>query len=111
MTQALPLQVLVLEDAPQDAELLLRELRLAGFEVVWTRVDAEADYVAQLRAGLDVILADYLLPQFDGLRALDLLKERGFDVPFSLVSGTIGEEIAVEAMKRGASDYLSLIHI
>jgi len=63
-------------------------------------------YLAQLHADLDVILADYSLPQFDALRALRLLQERGLDIPFIIVSGTIGEELAVSAMKEGAADYL-----
>ncbi len=101
-----PLQVLIVEDNPADAELLLRELRRAGLEFQWERVDTEAAYRERLHAGLDLILSDYKLPQFDGLRALELLKERKLDVPFIIVSGSIGEDIAVAAMKRGAADYL-----
>lgn len=101
-----PLQILIVEDNPSDAELVLRELRRAGFEPNWRRVDTEAEYCRHLHPGLDVILSDFAMPQFDGLRALDLLGERGLEVPFILVSGTIGEETAVNAMKHGAADYL-----
>jgi signal transduction histidine kinase len=103
---ALPLNVLILEDRPADAALMLHELRRAGFDPVWQRVETEADYLAHLHAGLDVILADYALPQFDALRALQLLQERGWDTPFLIVSGNIGEDRAVAAMKQGAADYL-----
>jgi PAS domain S-box-containing protein len=101
-----PLRVLVVEDNPLDAEMLVRRLRRAGFEPDWQRVDTEAAYLAKLHEGLDIILADYAMPQFDGLRALELLKQRGLDVPFILVSAAIGEETAVAAMKQGAADYL-----
>ncbi len=102
-----PLRILVLEDNPLDTELMLRELRRAGFEdPEWLRVDSEEDYLDHLHADLDIILSDFEMPQFNGLRALELLKERGFDIPFILISGTIGEDVAVQAMKRGAADYL-----
>jgi PAS domain S-box-containing protein len=101
-----PLQVLILEDRPADAELALRELRRAGFAPGWLRVETEADYLAALDPSLDLILADYSLPQFDALRALELLRARGLDIPFIIVSGMIGEDIAVAAMQRGAADYL-----
>ena len=100
------LRLLILEDRPTDAELMLREIRRAGYEPEWKRVETQADYLAQLDQGWEIILADYNLPQFTGLRALELLKERGLDIPFILISGTIGEEKAVTAMKAGASDYL-----
>jgi PAS domain S-box-containing protein len=101
-----PLHVLIVEDNPADAELVVRELRRAGFAPEWTRVETEADFVAHLHAGLDLVLSDYEMPQFDGLRALELMNERALELPFILVSGTIGEDIAVTAMKQGASDYL-----
>jgi PAS domain S-box-containing protein len=103
---ATPLHVLILEDRPADAALMVHELRRAGFDPVWRRVETEEDYLAHLDPELDVILADYTLPQFDALRALQLLQERGRDTPFLIVSATIGEEIAVAAMKQGAADYL-----
>ena len=103
---ATPLRVLILEDRASDAELMVHELRRAGFDPDWQRVETEADYVAHLDPSLDLILADYALPQFDGLRALQLLQGRGLDIPFIIVSGRIGEDLAVNAMKRGATDYL-----
>jgi len=101
-----PLHVLLVEDDASDAELVLCELRRAGFEPVWQRVDNEADYLERLRAPPEIILSDYCLPQFSGRRALELRNERGNDIPFILISGTIGEEMAVEAMRYGAADYL-----
>lgn len=101
-----PLNVLMLEDNPVDAELEIRELRRAGFEPAWVRVQTEAEFVAQLRPDLDLIIADYQLPQFNGVRALACLNEAGLDVPFIIVSGAIGEELAVELMREGATDYL-----
>ena len=101
-----PIKVLLLEDNPDDADLLLRELRKEGFAFEAERVDNEADYLRALGRTPDVILSDFEMPQFDGLKALGLLKERAPDIPFILVSGTIGEEIAVNAIKQGASDYL-----
>jgi len=101
-----PLHLLILEDRTEDAELMLHELRLAGFDPQWQRVDTEADFLAHLNQELDVVLADYSLPQFDAQRALEHLNQRGLDVPFIIVSGCIGEERAVECMKSGATDYL-----
>jgi PAS domain S-box-containing protein len=102
----IPLRVLILEDRLSDVELILHELRRAGFEPEWQRVETRTDYLAQLHEGLDVILADYTLPQFDALRALHLWQERGLDIPFIVVTGSISEEVAVECMKEGAADYL-----
>lgn len=101
-----PLKVLVAEDDPADAELLLRELKRAGFDFIAKQVETEADYRVHIAEAPDLVIADFQMPQFSGLRALEILKEAGQDVPFILVSGTIGEETAVAAMKQGASDYL-----
>lgn len=101
-----PLHLLILEDRPADAELMLHELRRAGLAADWRRVETEADYVAALDPALDLILADYTLPQFNALRALQLLQQRGLDIPFIIVTGSIREEVAVECMKQGAADYL-----
>jgi len=100
------LRVLILEDLPDDAELVLHALRAAGYDPQWERVECEADYLAGLDPGLDVIIGDFRLPGFDALRALKLLQERALDVPFILVSGTIGEEMAVSVMRHGAADYV-----
>ena len=83
MPQAL--RVLILEDRPSDARLVVSELRQAGFEPAWERVDTEGDFTKNLDAAWDVILADYNLPQFDGLRALRLARERTPDVPVIIV--------------------------
>ena len=103
---AQPLRILLVEDDSRDADLIVLALRRDGFEPDWRRVDAKADYLGGLHPGLDVIISDYSLPGFSGMEALELLKETGLEIPFMLVSGTIGEEMAVEAMKLGASDYL-----
>jgi PAS domain S-box-containing protein len=101
-----PLQVLIVEDNPYDADVLVEQLRQNDFEPLWTRVDSERAYVEALRPDLDVIISDFSLPQFNGLRALELLKVKGYDLPFIIVSGVIDAETAVEAIKAGASDYL-----
>ena len=89
------LNVLILEDRANDAELMLRELGQGGFETEWVRVETEQDYIASLNKDVDVILADYSLPQFDALRALYLLHDSGLDIPFIIVTGSIGEEMGV----------------
>jgi hypothetical protein len=106
MTDPHPIRVLYVEDSPADAELVELELRRAGLEPTGSRVDNEASYLAALDPDLDVILADFSLPGFSGTRALDLLKSRDLDIPFIVVSGSIGEEMAVRALQSGASDYL-----
>ena len=100
------IRVLLIEDSHEDAKLIMRELHRAGFDPDVCRVDAEADYLVALQSNPDIILADYTMPQFSGLRALDLLKKQRLEIPFILVSGTIGDEQAVAAIKRGATDYL-----
>jgi diguanylate cyclase (GGDEF)-like protein/PAS domain S-box-containing protein len=100
------LKILHVEDDPLDADLMSRVFKEAGYDVAWTRVETEAGYLAALASAHDVVIADYTLPQFSGLRALELQKQRDPDIPFILVSGTIGEEKAAEAMRLGAHDYL-----
>ena len=100
------LRVLIAEDDANDAELILRELRRTGFAPEWRRVDTESEFSANLDSNIDIILSDYSMPQFSGLRALELVKERGLEVPFLLISATIGEETAVAAMRAGAADYI-----
>lgn len=104
MPQAL--KVLIVEEDHAEAELLVRELRRAGFEPDWRRVDTEAEYLERLQDGLNLVLSNYHTPQFSGLRALELLQQGGLEVPFILVSDTEGEAVAVGAMRRGAADYL-----
>jgi two-component system cell cycle sensor histidine kinase/response regulator CckA len=101
-----PIKILIVEDNPNDTELMVRELYRAGFDPYWLRVQTEADYLANLSPSLDLILSDYAMPQFSGLRALALLKQSGLEIPFIIVSGTIGEETAVTIMQQGAADYL-----
>lgn len=105
-TPGRPLRLLHLEDSELDHELTLAHLRRGGLEVDALRVDSEADFLRALGEPWDVIVSDYNLPGFSGLVALDLLKAYGRDIPFVLVSGEIGEDTAVEAMRNGASDYL-----
>ena len=100
------IRVLVLEDSATDAELNLRELRRAGYESKCRRVQTEAEFTAALVEPWDVILADFGLPGWDSVEALALVQSRGLDIPFIIVSGTIGEEDAVSAMRHGAADYL-----
>ncbi len=100
------LRVLHLEDSAPDHELMLAHLRRGGIEVRSLRVDSEGAFLAALQQDWDVVLSDFNLPGFSGLVALDLLRASGRDIPFILVSGEIGEDVAVEAMRNGASDYL-----
>ncbi len=100
------LDVLILDDVPEDAELLVHQLQRHGFTPEWRRVETAEEFRSALAPSLDVILADYSLPAFSGLRALDLLKDSGLDVPLLIVSGAIGEEAGVEAMRRGAADFI-----
>src|SRR2546428_5583200 len=100
-----PLRLLILEDRPEDADLALRELRRAGFDPTWRRVEDEEGFKASLDPELDLIIADYHQPQFDALRALKLMQEAGLEIPFVLVSGAIGEDMAVAARPLGAVGY------
>jgi signal transduction histidine kinase len=100
------IRVLILEDRPEDAALLVHELRRCGFDPDWRRVVTEAEYLAALGDPPDVVLADYSLPQFDAPRALRHVQERGLDVPFLVVSGSVGEDLAAAVVRQGAADYL-----
>lgn len=99
------LQILILEDRVADADLMANELRRAGYDIDWRRVETEQGYLEQLKTAPDLILADFSLPDFDALRALRLLQNQRLSIPFIVVTGTL-EENAIECMKRGASDYL-----
>ncbi|MBI5032638.1 MAG: GAF domain-containing protein [Chloroflexi bacterium] len=101
-----PLHILILEDSSTDAELMAHELDRAGFNLTWERVETETEYLAALDSMPDLILADYSLPKYDARRALQSLQERGLDIPFIVITGSINEEVAVDTMKRGATDYL-----
>ena len=102
-----PLRVLHLEDDARDTELVQAALEGEGIQSELTRVEREEDFLAALkRESLDLILADYTLPSFDGLSALRIAQQHLPDVPFIFVSGTLGEDVAIEALKTGATDYV-----
>ena len=102
-----PLRILYLEDDPQDAELVQAMLEAEGVVCLVTRVETQADFLASLQQdGFDLILADYSLPSFDGISALKLAVDRRPELPFIFVSGKMGEEVAIEALKIGATDYV-----
>jgi PAS domain S-box-containing protein len=101
-----PVRVLVVENQEDDAELVIEELWRSDFEPTWIRVDTAEDMRKALREQpWDIILSDYVMPRFSGEAALKLLKETGLDVPFIIVSGSIGEEVAVHSLKLGAQDF------
>jgi two-component system, cell cycle sensor histidine kinase and response regulator CckA len=106
MFALIPLKALILEDNESDYQIMLYELKRAGFDAVCEHVDDEAGFRAKLDRGLDIILADYHLPQFDAMSALGILRERGLDIPFIVVTGSLSEEAAVTCIKSGATDYL-----
>ena len=106
------LRVLVVEDSQDDTDLLLRELRRGSYNPAYERVEsAEAMQTALNRQAWDIVISDYSMPHFSAPEALALLQESGYDVPFIIISGTIGEERAVAAMKAGANDYLMKGHL
>src|SRR4051812_26412266 len=107
-----PLALLIVEDSADDAELVARELRRSHYAVTYERVDtAEAMRTALARSAWDLVIADYSMPSFDALGALAVLQQQGLDLPFIIVSGSIGEETAVAGMKAGAHDYLLKQHL
>ena len=102
-----PLRVLLIEDSEDDALLLVRALRRGGYDVTHQRVDSsEAMHAALDSAAWDLVMSDHSMPGFSGTEALRLLRDRNVEIPFIFVSGTIGEEMAVSALKSGAQDYL-----
>ena len=101
------LRVLIVEDVPVEAELVLRQLAEGGMPCAHLRVDTEGSFrAALLRFRPHIILSDFTLPAFDGLSALDIARHEAPHVPFIFVSGTIGEERAIEAIRSGATDYV-----
>jgi DNA-binding NtrC family response regulator len=103
----IPLRVLVIEDSEDDAALLLRELRRGGYDVSHERVDTAAAMTAALdKQEWDLVVSDHSMPHFSGSAALSLLRGKESGVPFIFISGTMGEEAAVAALKDGAQDYL-----
>jgi signal transduction histidine kinase len=103
-----PLKALIVEDNERDAAILMRELNRGGYALESERVDtAEALNAALDRQAWDIVFSDYSMPRFSAPAALSLVRDRGFDVPFIIVSGTIGEDTAVEAMRAGANDFMA----
>jgi PAS domain S-box-containing protein len=101
-----PMKLLIVDENPAAAEALVAELRRAGFEPDWQRVDTETDYLDRLQRGLDLVLSGHGTPEFSGHRALELLKNGGLEIPFILISDAAEADSAVAAMKLGASDCL-----
>lgn len=102
-----PIRLLIIEDSKDDAELLAHHLKQGGLEVVYERVEREEELIAALeQSPWDIVLADYFMPQFDGISALRIIRNRGEDIPFIFISGAMGEDVAVLAMKEGAQDYI-----
>src|ERR1700704_7141439 len=107
MSMRHPLRILSIEDDPKDAKLIQDLLETEGIACEVTRVDTQAALLASLeRGGIDLILSDYTLPSFDGISALKLAMKACPDVPFIFVSGALGEEVVIEALKIGATDYV-----
>jgi signal transduction histidine kinase len=101
------LRIVYLEDDPRDAELVQEILSADGLECALTRVETETDFTSTLeKGGVDLVLADYTLPSFDGLSALQIVQKNWPSVPLIFVSGTLGEDLAIEALKTGATDYV-----
>jgi DNA-binding NtrC family response regulator len=107
-----PLNILIIEDSEKDTALLLRELTRSGYDPTYECVCTAADLLPALQnKNWDIIVSDFVMPQFDGLEALKMVKEKGIDSPFIIMSGKISDETAVQAMKAGASDYIMKDHL
>lgn len=100
------LHFLIIEDAENDALLLVDYFQSEGLKFDWQRVDTEQDVIMKLQEQWDIIFSDYSMPGFSGIRALEIVRQHDPDIPFIFISGAIGEDIAVEAMKHGAQDYV-----
>jgi len=101
------LRILNIEDNPDDSDLMRMKISREGIEHETVRIETKEDFVAALEQGdFDIILSDYSLPSFDGLSALEIAREKYPEIPFLFVSGAIGEEFAIETLKRGATDYI-----
>ena len=106
------LRALIVEDSEDDAVLVVNELRRGGYEPQWLRVETgQAMQKALHEREWDVVISDYSLPSFSGSAALELAKSSGLDIPFLMVSGVVGEETAVAAMKAGAHDFFVKGHL
>ncbi|HEV7700197.1 MAG TPA: PAS domain S-box protein [Pyrinomonadaceae bacterium] len=101
------LRILFLEDTPEDAELAVATLEDAGYTCVWERVQTREDFLDRLVfPKYDLVISDYKLPSLDGLTAVKLFTELGLDIPFILISGSLGEEAAIDSLKAGAADFV-----
>ena len=106
-TTVVPLRVLLVEDEPADVELALRALRQGGFAPTADVVQTAEEFTDLVRKNAyDVILADYKLPNWNGMESVEILRQEGLDIPVTMVSGALGEQTAVECIKRGAADYV-----
>src|SRR5258708_1375054 len=102
-----PLRLLLIEDSEDDAALILPELKRAGYKPTYERVETAVALQAALdRQTWDIVISDFNMPHFNGTAALNLLRARDAETPFVFVSGTIGEDVAVDAMRAGAQDYV-----
>ena len=102
-----PRRILIVDDSPDDAELAANAIRRGGCDLTYQRVDTPEGMRAALEQGnWDLVIADYTMPRFNGLAALKMLRNMGLGLPFILVSGTVGEDVAVAAIKGGADDYV-----
>jgi CheY-like chemotaxis protein len=106
-----PVRILIVEDQPADAELMVEALEDSGFDVSWQLVSTEATYHDALNSDIDVILCDHSLPSFDAGRAFELLQQARLPIPLLVVSGLITEELATEYIQRGASDFVGKDHL
>jgi len=103
-----PIRLLIVEDSNFDAMVLLKELEHGGYKPEYELVETAQGMNAALAARQwDIVISDYVMPDFSGLDAIRLLQKSGYDIPIIIVSGKIGEETAVEAMKAGAHDYIT----
>jgi DNA-binding NtrC family response regulator len=100
------IKALILEDSEDDVKLVLRELNKGQYEIEHTLVEDAAGFENALKKEWDVIIADYTLPTYTGIEALNMCNEKGIEIPFIVVSGSIGEDIAVNMMRTGVKDYI-----
>src|SRR5580658_122584 len=101
------LRVLIVEDNADDAELMIHSLQRGGLEPIWERVETADELARALASGpWDAVISDYTLPGFGALAALKVVRAADLDLPFVVVSGTVGEEVAVGTMRDGANDYI-----
>src|SRR5512140_1542583 len=104
---ALPLRLLIIEDSADDAQLMVRAIQRGGYDVQCSRVETEPALHAALESQQwDLVLCDYTLPTFNAIRALEVVRASGQELPFIIISGSIGEEMAVAALRGGAQDFM-----